>query len=347
MATDIPQWRDIDQRVFETEIVAARKPVVLKGLVANWPLVRKGRESAAAVVDYLEVLNSGTQVEYLACDARFKGRFSYNQNMTGENFSRLRGKFADVLRLLLANADQPAPPALSIQALSVPKHLPELQVHNALDLPPPGTHPSIWIGTAGTVAPHYDCKDNIACVAAGRRRFVLFPPEQLENLYVGPLHSTPQGVPISLVDIASPDLARFPKFAQAYAAAQTAELEPGDGIYIPYMWWHGVQSLAPFNVLVNYWWNSLPRSDGPPYTSLMHAILAIASLPAEHRNIWHAHFEHFVFHAHGDPALHIAPEGRGVLGEMTPAQLEQMMARLLQILTAERPAAQRPPPGSS
>src|SRR5258707_69739 len=90
-------------------------------------------------------------------------------------------------------------------------------------------------------------------------------------------------------------LRRLPRFEQAYAAAQTAELEPGDALYIPYMWWHGVQSLAPFNILVNYWWNSLPRSDGPPYTSLMHAILAIASLPAEYRKIWQAHFEHFVF----------------------------------------------------
>jgi hypothetical protein len=345
MATEIPQWRDVDQRLFEAEIVAARRPAVLRGLVADWPLVRKGRESAAAAVDYLQVLNAGTQVEYLAGEPQIKGRFSYNGNMTGENFTRVRAKFADVLRLMLASADRAEPPALSIQALSIPKHLPELEIHNSLGLPPAGTRPTIWIGNTSTVAAHYDCKDNIACVAAGRRRFVLFPPEQLANLYVGPLHSTPQGVPISLVDIAHPDLARFPKFELAYAAAQTAELEPGDALYIPYMWWHGVQSLAPFNILVNYWWNGLPRSDGPPYTSLMHAILAIATLPAEQRNIWRAHFEHFVFHAHGDPALHIAPEGRGVLGEMTPAQIEQMMAKLVQVMLAERPAAPGAPAG--
>jgi Cupin-like domain len=347
MATDIPQWRNIDQRIFESEIVAARKPVVMKGLVADWPLVQKGRQSATAAVEYLQVFNSGTEVEYLAGDPSIRGRFCYNENMTGVNYRRFQGQFPDVLRLLLDAGAHPAPPALSIQALSVLKHMPELAVHNRSTLPPAGTQPTMWIGNASTVAPHYDCKDNIACVAAGRRRFVLFPPEQLENLYVGPLHSTPQGVPISLVDVANPDLTRFPRFEQAYAVAQTAELEPGDAIYIPYMWWHGVQSLAPFNILVNYWWNSLPRSDGPPYTSLMHAILAIASLPAEYRNIWHAHFEHFVFHTNGDPALHIAPEGRGVLGEMTPAQLEQMMTRLLQILISERPAARRPPVGTS
>ena len=339
MASEIPQWHNVDQHRFDTEIVPAGRPAVLRGLVADWPLVRKGLESAESVVDYLQVFNPGTQIEYLAGDAAIKGRFAYNDRMTGENFRRVRAKFADTLRLLLASTREQDPPALSIQALSMRQHLPELPQHNSLALPPPGTFPTMWIGNATVVAAHYDCKDNIACVAAGRRRFTLFPPEQLENLYIGPLHSTPQGVPISLVDITRPDLQRYPKYAAALAAAQTAELEPGDAIYIPYMWWHAVQSLAPFNILVNYWWNQLPRSDGPPYTALMHAILAIGSLPPVQRAIWHNHFEHFVFHTHGDPAQHIAAEGRGVLGAMTPVQLEQMMSKLLQVMLAERQAA--------
>ena len=99
-----------------------------------------------------------------------------------------------------------------------------------------------------TVAAHFDFNDNIACVAHGRRRFMLFPPEQLENLYVGPLEFTPQGVPISLVDVHNPDLARYPRFERAVAAAQVAELEAGDAIFIPYMWWHSVRSLEPFNI---------------------------------------------------------------------------------------------------
>lgn len=343
MATDVPQWRNVDQRIFDTEIVASRKPAVLKGLVADWPLVRKGLESATAAVDYLQVFNPGTSIEYLAGDAAIKGRFSYNPDMTGANFRRVSARFADALRLLLASSDQSAPPALSMQALSVRKHLPDLAAHNNLTLPPPGTQPTIWIGNAIAVAAHFDCKDNIACVAVGRRRFVLFPPEQLENLYIGPLHATPQGVPISLVDMANPDLARFPKFAQAYAVAQVAELEPGDAIYIPYMWWHAVQSLAPFNILMNYWWNKLPRSDGPPYNALIHAILTVGSLPPELREIWRAHFEHFVFHSHGDPAQHIAPEGRGVLGAMTPAYLETMISKLLEVMGAGRQAPLPPP----
>ena len=35
--------------------------------------------------------------------------------------------------------------------------------------------------------------------------------------------------------------------ASETASAQTAELEPGDAIYIPYFWWHHVRSLTGFN----------------------------------------------------------------------------------------------------
>src|SRR5206468_367295 len=82
------------------------------------------------------------------------------------------------------------------------------------------------------------------------RRFTLFPPEQLQNLYVGPLDFNPAGQAISLVDHAAPDLERFPRYAEALQHAQVAELEAGDAIFIPSMWWHAVEALAPFNALV-------------------------------------------------------------------------------------------------
>ena len=33
---------------------------------------------------------------------------------------------------------------------------------------------------------------------------------------------------------------------------------PGDAIYIPPLWWHHVESLGQFNVLVNYWYRTGP-----------------------------------------------------------------------------------------
>ena len=64
----------------------------------------------------------------------------------------------------------------------------------------------------------------------------MFPPAQVANLYVGPIDHSPAGMPTSLVDFAQPDLERFPRFREAWAAAQVAELAPGDAIYLPPLW---------------------------------------------------------------------------------------------------------------
>jgi quercetin dioxygenase-like cupin family protein len=37
--------------------------------------------------------------------------------------------------------------------------------------------------------------------------------------------------------------------------AMEAELSPGDAIFIPMGWFHHVEALERFNVLVNYWWD--------------------------------------------------------------------------------------------
>jgi ribosomal protein L16 Arg81 hydroxylase len=98
----------------------------------------------------------------------------------------------------------------------------------------------MWIGNRAMIAAHFDNNYNIACVVSGRRRFTVFPPEQVSNLYIGPLLRTPGGSPISTVDLRDPDYTKYPKFAQALESAEEAELEPGDAIYIPILWWHGV-----------------------------------------------------------------------------------------------------------
>ena len=61
--------------------------------------------------------------------------------------------------------------------------------------------PRVWIGNAVKVNTHFDLVYNIACVAGGRRRFTLFPPEQIDNLYIAPLDFTPSGAPVSLVSV--------------------------------------------------------------------------------------------------------------------------------------------------
>ncbi|MBL0915660.1 MAG: cupin-like domain-containing protein, partial [Sphingopyxis sp.] len=192
---------------------------------------------------------------------------------------------------------------------------------------------SIWIGTRTRIAAHNDFPDNLACCAAGRRRFTLFPPGEFRNLYLGPIDNTPAGRAISMVDFEHPDLAAHPKFVEAMAHAQTAELEPGDAIFIPSMWWHHVEGLEEFNILVNYWWRRAPGWLGQPQEALNHAILAIRDLPPEDRAIWRDLFDHYVFDAGSDVTDHIPEAGRSILAPLTPESAGRLRAFLLRTLS--------------
>lgn len=331
MTTTLPrtlEYRDIDLARFREQILPAGKPAVLKGLVADWPAVAAGRRSDEALVAYLDAMDSGAPVSVLSGGADIGGRFFYTPDLTGLNFQRDEMPLSRALAALLELRRVARPPAIAVQSTPTPEALPGFAEANRLALLDPKVAPRIWIGNAITTATHFDMSHNIACAVTGRRRFTLFPPDQLKNLYLGPFDFTPAGPPVSLVDPARPDLERYPDFPAALAAAQVAELEPGDAIYIPYCWFHNVDSLDPFTVLINYWWNEAPALLGPPLTALVHAMASVRGLPPAEREVWREMFEHFVFERDGDPAAHLPLDRRGPLGEMTPEHLARLRAVL-------------------
>ena len=188
---------------------------------------------------------------------------------------------------------------------------------------------SLWLGNRTRIAAHYDLPDNFAVVAAGRRRFTLFAPEQIHNLYVGPLDPTPAGQPISLVDFAKPDLDRFPRFAQAWEAREEVELEPGDAIFIPSMWFHHIESLAPLNLLINAWWRQTPEHVDSPLSTLRLALMTLRDLPEKERRVWQHHFQHFIWDADPSTWAHIPEAARGILGPIDEVLSRQARAQLL------------------
>ena len=315
---NIPEWHDVDARTFRAEIFAQGKPAILRGLVKDWPAVREGRTSPKALCDYIRSFDQGRPVETFVGPPQIKGRFWYRDDMRGFNFERKIEPFQTAVERILAHLPDADPPSLYAGAVPTAQNFPGFARDNAIDLVDRSVVSRIWTGNAVIVSAHYDLSDNIACVVSGRRCFTLFPPDQLPNLYVGPLDFTMAGQPVSMVDLAKPDLGRYPRYAQALAAASTAELGPGDAIFIPNLWWHHVVSLDRFNVLVNYWWTEAMAGSGSPFEALVHGILSISDLPPERREAWRGIFDHYVFKTGGEPAEHLAPHHRGILARMTP-----------------------------
>ena len=311
------------------ELLTATDPLVLRGLAANWPLVKAARQSQQEAGKYLLRFYRGEAVIAMLGLPEIKGRYFYNEDLSDFNFKAIRARLDKVLEELDDHKDDVEPPALYVGSTMIDNYLPGFRAENDIDLGQRDPLASIWIGNRSRIAAHYDLPDNIACVAAGRRRFTLFPPEQLSNLYIGPLDYTPAGQAISLVDFHAPDLEKFPKFSEALRHAQVAELDAGDAIFIPSMWWHHIEALAAFNVLVNYWWRQSPDFMDTPTNALMHAFMTMRDLPPAQRAAWAELFRHYIFEADGSESAHIPPAARGLLAPLDDGATRQIRSQLL------------------
>lgn len=326
---------------FRADIFPANEPVLLKGLVADWPAVAEGRKSPDAMVRYIRRFDLGKPVETIMGQPEIEGQFFYNAKMDGLNFSKKPSSMGRSMDRILALRGQEKPPSIYIQSTPIAEFLPGFAAENVMTLAGESAAPRIWIGNRLTVQTHFDLKENIACVVSGRRRFTLFPPEQTPNLYPGPFELTLSGPPVSMVRLDAPDVDRYPRFREAMQHAVVADLEAGDALYIPYFWWHHVQSLEDFNVLVNYWWNEAGAGLGSPFDALLHALLNIRDLPDHERKAWKTMFDTYVFGCHGDPLAHLPVETHGTLGKHDERARQHVRMLLLGLLS--RQAGIRPP----
>jgi Cupin-like domain len=331
MSNPIAERGPVETETFIREVADAYQPVVLRRQVSDWPAVAAGLSGPNAIADYICSFDEGRPAEVMVGKPEIAGRFFYSDDMRGFNFHREQVPLRTLLEELVKLDGVPNPPALYAGATTATDYLPGWLEANPLPLSTPGAVPRIWVGNATRVATHYDVSSNIACVVAGRRRFTLFPPEQIANLYVGPLETTIAGQPTSMVDIDAPDFDRFPRFRDAWDAALVADLRPGDAIFIPSLWWHNVVATGSVNVLVNYWWNADPEA--PAFPALAHALLSIRDVSPGERRAWQAWFDHYVFSdTAAGVADHLPEHFRGVLGAASPERTQFMKAYLARAL---------------
>jgi hypothetical protein len=321
-----------DSAALERLLSGADAPFVVRGLAAGWPLVQAGRRSAGEARRYLLEHSRDLPFTVSIGNSGADERLFYDDAMA-MNFQVARARLRDIFDRIEAGEGKLEAPTIYLASIGIDEFFVGLHEANRIDLGDRAALASIWIGTRTRIAAHNDFPANLAVAAVGRRRFTLFPRDQFRNLYLGPVDHTPAGRVVSMVDLHAPDLARHPLFTEALAEAQTADLQAGDAVYIPPMWWHHVESLSPFNVLVNYWWRETPKWLGQPQDALLHAMLSVRDLPEDEKRHWHDLFEHYVFRNDEAVSAHIPEAARGVLAPLTAESAGRLRAFLLRQLS--------------
>lgn len=326
----VPEYTGVTRESFEQDIAPLGRPALLKGSVAHWPVVAAARKSNEALGQYLKQHDRGAPVETFVGKPDMKGRYFYNADMTGFNFEKGATALSKIVDQLLHMAN--GPQTMMIYAGSAPsgEAAPLFATENPMPLLNPAIEPRLWLGNTSRVAAHYDNSRNIACCVSGSRRFTVFPPDQIGNLYLGPLDFTMAGPPASMVDFHAPDYDRYPRFPDAEKAGMVADLEPGDALYIPSLWWHHVEAEGPFNMLVNYWWK--PANSGAVFESVMLALVDLRDQPGPEKEAWRAYFEHFVF---GDDAATVAHHLPEQWQQLTGPKSPERDAKIVEFIVSQ------------
>lgn len=316
-------------------LLAGSSPGVMRGLVSHWPVVAAARQGDGAALAYLGRTIADRPVEVSIAPASATGRFHYAEDFRGFTFERSNMPPTQLLAALAIESSAANPRAIAAQGLLARTAAPAFLAENPPPLQPDAGDARLWLGNRAQVATHSDPADNLAYCAIGRRRFTLFPPEQLTNLYLGPFDPTPGGTPIAMTDPLAPDFERYPRFAAALEAAQIAELEPGDGLFIPYGWYHHVEALSPLAMLVNTWWPEPGAGIGTPWDVLLHAFMSLRPMGPKARRHWAAMLLHYGLEADGHAGSHLPEHAQGVLGARSTRDLEAMRAALLRTLSQQ------------
>ena len=325
---DIPPSPEVDATDgVDRDALFEGQPTILRGLVKEWPCVAAAQESADALARYLAKLDNGKPLSGFDIDPEQGGRYFYNKAIDGFNFTSRKTTISEALAYLLELKEQTDPPGFYVGASPSDDITPGFAAENPLAIADPSARPLLWLGNSSRIAPHFDVSDNIACVVSGARTFLTFPPEEMANLYVGPIHITVAGPPTSMIDPRAFDPEEFPKFEAALASARIAHLEPGDAIVIPSMWWHYVEASGPLNLLVNYWTPN--RADQQLLNAVMLAILLMRDVPQRQRDATSALFQHYVFGEDAEHAgAHLPAHAKGPLAPVSKPRDMMIKAHL-------------------
>jgi hypothetical protein len=97
----------------------------------------------------------------------------------------------------------------------------------------------------------------------------------------------------------------------------------------PALWWHQVEALDAFNVLINYWWNNVSPFMDTPMNTLLHGMLSLRDRPAQEKDAWRTLFDYYVFGPADQAAAHLPEAARGPLAPLDDVEARRLRALLL------------------
>jgi Cupin-like domain len=217
----------IDRDEWLSDFVAASRPLVLTGMAADWPALQRWTPR------YLRTHFGHVMVEVQSGRA---GDPDFERNKL---LLRHEMTVAELVDRVLDGSGNDLYLTANNQALKRPGLAPLLADIGSLPgwvdrsaLPDAAL---LWFGAAGTLTPlHHDTLMLLHTQVLGRKRWRLASPLQTPRLY------NTRSV-FSPVDLAAPDLVRFPKLegVQVFDVV----VAPGETLFVPLGWWHQVEAL--------------------------------------------------------------------------------------------------------
>lgn len=231
---------------FKDVFMTKRQPVVIKGLVKDWPAITKWNQ------EFFKKKFGSKTVTVKSLDKLHTARFSEKEKLdiSFYEFIEAVSEMPPKKRYYLALGNITAG---TIDRRFEQSPFEDLKSDFTIPLVDPSwsyKEVNLWMGYHGVKSHlHFDCQHNFLSLVSGYKKVALYEPNQTSYLY-------PRSVfhPYPIFSKADPmckeDQKKFKNLAKA--SYMDCILEPGDTLYIPPGYWHYVCSLS-FNVAVNAW----------------------------------------------------------------------------------------------
>ena len=238
---------------FLCKCVRARQPAILTGLTSDlsWERETPGGAATPSPLTWLEGERDHLIRTHVSDDAQWRNDIDDDRPMLplGEFLSQVKRK----------NPKHFAAQASLLTHPWILERFPLAVLEKLVDLADVG-EANLWIqGSGNRTHLHHDYSDNLNFLLEGKKRFVLYAPDQLDNMYsvraFGGVDK--KYVNWSMVDVFDVDAEKFPRFVQTEPL--TIDVQGGDTLYLPACWWHAVDTTAP-SCGINFWFG-LTRAD--------------------------------------------------------------------------------------